>query len=81
LINKKKNKRKMRRENKKKREGHTWHVWRRKGFIRSERRERKREKCKGREKHVFGDFRDSGILIWSFLPTILPIVYRQNIKY
>jgi hypothetical protein len=30
----------MRRENKKKREGHTWHVWRRKGFIRSERRER-----------------------------------------
>jgi hypothetical protein len=47
----------MRRENKKRREGHTWHGWRRKGFRRSDRRERKREKCKGREKRVFGDFR------------------------
>jgi hypothetical protein len=51
----------MRRENKKRREGHTWHGWRRKGFRRSDRRERKREKCKGREKRVFGDFRVSDI--------------------
>jgi hypothetical protein len=42
-----------------------------------EREKRKKE----REKRVFGDFRDSGILISSFFPTVLPMAYRRNIKY